>query len=192
MGKILTIEHTLVKFVRLFHRQSFTLYGSRVIVPEVLQGYLLNELHYTHSGIVKMKLLACSYMWWPNLDQNIENLLKSCRECATQRSVTPVAPLCSWPWANLSMKRLHIDFADIEGWQVLVIIDVHSKWIEVVPLWKATAATTVSVLQTFLPTLGYLKNWFQTMDLSLLHKSFATVMESNTLLPHLITLLQTG
>ena len=26
--KILTIQHALVKFVRLFHRQSFTLYGS--------------------------------------------------------------------------------------------------------------------------------------------------------------------
>ena len=27
VGKILTIQHELVKFVRLFHRQSFTLYG---------------------------------------------------------------------------------------------------------------------------------------------------------------------
>ena len=28
VGKILMIEHTFVKFVRLFHHQSFTLYGN--------------------------------------------------------------------------------------------------------------------------------------------------------------------
>ena len=27
VGKILTIQHALVKFIRLFHHQSFTLYG---------------------------------------------------------------------------------------------------------------------------------------------------------------------
>ena len=88
------------------------------------------------------------------MDQNIEDIVKSCRECATQRSLPPVAPLHSWPWANQPMKRLHIDFAEIEGWEVLVIIDVHSKWIEAVPLRKATAATTVSVLQTFFSNFG--------------------------------------
>ena len=134
--------------------QGCLLWGTRVIVPEVLQACLLNELHYTHPGIVKMKLLARSYMWWPNLDQNIEDLVKSCRDCATQRSLPPVAPLHSWPWANQPMKRLHIDFAEIEGWQVLVIIDVHSKWIEAVPLQKATAATAVSALQTFFANFG--------------------------------------
>ena len=89
--------------------------GTRVIVLEALQGRLLNELYYTHPGIIKMKLHACIYMWWPNLDQNIEDLVKSCRECATQRSLPPIAPLQSWPWANQSLKRLHIDFAEIEG-----------------------------------------------------------------------------
>ena len=32
VGKILTIQHTLVKFIRLFHRQSFMLYGNLSIV----------------------------------------------------------------------------------------------------------------------------------------------------------------
>ena len=43
--------------------QGCVLWGTRVIVLEVLQGCLLNELHYTHPGIVKMKLQARSYMW---------------------------------------------------------------------------------------------------------------------------------
>ena len=135
--------------------QGCILWGTRVVIPEVLQARLLKELHYTHPGIVKMKLLARSYMWWPKLDQNIEEIVKSCKDCATQRNLPPVAPLHSWPWANQPMKRLHLDFAEIEGWQVLVIIDVHSKWIEAIPLHKATAATTISALQTFFTNFGF-------------------------------------
>lgn len=90
------------------------LWGTRVIIPPVLQAQLLQELHYTHLGMVKMKLLAHSYMWWPRMNGNIEEIVRSCKECAAQHGLPPVAPLHSWPWANQPMKRLHIDFADVE------------------------------------------------------------------------------
>ena len=35
-----------------------------------------------------------------------------------------------------------------------MIIDIHSKWIEVIPIRKATAATTVSALQSFFANFG--------------------------------------
>ena len=38
---------------------------------------------------------------------------------------------------------------------MLVTIDVHSKWIEAIPLRKATAATTISALQTFFANFGF-------------------------------------
>ena len=123
--------------------QGCLLWGTRVIIPPSLQARLLQELHYTHPGMIKMKLLARSYMWWPRMDSNIEEVVRSCNECAAQRGLPPVAPLHSWPWANQPMKWLHIDFAEIEGLQVLIIIDVHSKWIEAKPLHTATAATTI-------------------------------------------------
>ena len=57
VGKILTIQHALVKFVRLFHRQSFMLYGNgliksfeisytfRVWICSGCCGYILWECH---------------------------------------------------------------------------------------------------------------------------------------------------
>ena len=136
--------------------QGCLLWGTRVIIPKVLQSRLLQELHFTHPGVVKMKLLARSYMWWPKIDCNIEEIVKTCKECTAQRSLPPVAPLHSWPWANQPMKRLHIDFAEIEEFQVLVIIDVHSKWIEAIPLRNATATTTIQALKTFFSSFGLL------------------------------------
>ena len=107
--------------------QGCVLWGTRVIIPDSLRSRLLKELHYTHPGIVKMKLLAHSYMWWPELDVDVERIVRNCQECAMQRNLPPVSPLHSWPWANMPMKRLHVDYAEIEGYQVLIIVDVHSK-----------------------------------------------------------------
>ena len=96
-----------------------------------------------------MKLLARSYIWWHKIDQDIEEVVRTCENCAVQRSLPSKAPLHSWPWANRPMQRIHIDYAEIEGYQVLVIIDIHSKWIEAIPLKTATAATTIEALQKF-------------------------------------------
>jgi len=37
-----------------------------------------------------------------------------------------------------------VDFAETEGYQELIIIDVCSKWIEAIPLHQATTATTIA------------------------------------------------
>ena len=61
--------------------QGCLLWRTRVIIPLSLQARLLQELHYTHPGMVKMKLFARSYMWWPRMDSNIEEVVRSCNGC---------------------------------------------------------------------------------------------------------------
>ena len=88
------------------------------------------------------------------MDKDIESVVTSCQSCAAQRSLPPVAPLHTWPWASHPMQCIHIDFASIEQFQVLVIIDSHSKWIEAMPLRSATASTTVDALRIFFASFG--------------------------------------
>ena len=70
-------------------------------------------------------------------------------DCASLHNLPPKVPLHSWPWAYHPMQQLYIDYADIEGHQVLVIIDVHSKWIEAIPMHSVMADTTVNALRKF-------------------------------------------
>ena len=55
--------------------------GHRVVIPVKLRNKVLSELHEGHLGIVKMKSLAHSYIWWPKIDKDIEHLAKSCPGC---------------------------------------------------------------------------------------------------------------
>jgi ribosome assembly protein YihI (activator of Der GTPase) len=46
--------------------------GMRVMIPYSLQQSVLKELHTGHLGILKMKLLANSFVYWKNIDRDIE------------------------------------------------------------------------------------------------------------------------
>ena len=62
-------------------QDGFLMWGSRVIIPPKHQAQLLAELYEGHLGIVKMKALAGSYIWWPGMDKAIEEVAKGCTGC---------------------------------------------------------------------------------------------------------------
>ena len=52
---------------------------------------MLQELHLGHSGMARMKALARTVIWWPKIDENIEEMVKGCTECQKMRANPTVA-----------------------------------------------------------------------------------------------------
>ena len=82
------------------------LWGYRVIIPQKLRKNILNSLHESHLGIVKTKALARSYVWWPNLDKDIENLVNSCKHCQKLLASPEKCPLIPWKSTNSIWSRI--------------------------------------------------------------------------------------
>lgn len=101
-----------------------------IVVPPKFRQYVLRELHDGHLGVVKMKSIARSYVYWPGLNAQIEELCKNCNACRQQYDAPPHAPLTPWKFRSRPWQRLHAAFAEYKGDHYLIIIDAHSKWIE--------------------------------------------------------------
>ena len=57
------------------------------MVPQKLQDNILKELHRDHPGMVRMKAIARSYLWWEGLDGDIESLVRYCQAYQSVRNV---------------------------------------------------------------------------------------------------------
>ncbi len=52
-----------------------------MVMPSQLRTQVVEEIHEGHPGIVRMKSFARSYVWWPAMDSDLENKVRSCMMC---------------------------------------------------------------------------------------------------------------
>lgn len=131
------------------------LWNNRVIIPEVLRPRLLQQLHSSHLGIVKMKSLARNHFYWPGLNKDVENLANSCQNCLANKISSPKTTLNPWKWPDKPFERIHIDYlGPFLNKYFLVIVDAHSKWLEVFPTNTITSQFTIKALKTTIFRFG--------------------------------------
>ena len=135
--------------------QGCLLWGSRVVVPNKYRQDILEELHDTHPGIVRMKGLGRSYVWWPGLDEAIEKTVKECLTCQQLGNKPSTANLNPWEWPTKPWDRVHIDYAGpVEGKMILIIVDSTTKYIDAHVMSTSTASATIDKLRHTFALLG--------------------------------------
>ena len=143
------------KKLKLSLEDGCILWGTRVVIPKTLQNKVLSMLHDTHIGASKMKSLARSWYWWPNMDADIEKFVKLCSTCAQHAKQPAKSPLQNWDWPLEPWKRIHIDFAGpFLNKMFLIVIDAHSTWIDVKTMTTITASDTIIELKEIFSTHG--------------------------------------
>ena len=131
------------------------LWGSRIIVPKLGREQLLSLLHDGHPGISKMKGLARSYVWWPHIDADIEALVKRCNQCQSSHPSPPTVPMHPWEWPEQPWEHIHIDYAGpFMGKMFLLVIDAHSRWMEVEAVNAASTQNTIEHLHSMFSRFG--------------------------------------
>ena len=118
-----------------------------MIVPLKLRSKILDELHKGHCGIVRMKALSRSYVWWPGLDEEISKVVKECAGCQSVHTLPAKAPLYPWAWTTSPWQRIHVYFfGPILGNMFFLVTDAHFKWPKMSIMSSTTAVHTVTVL----------------------------------------------
>lgn len=160
--------------------QGCILWGMRVVIPNKLQDRVLKELHDGHMGVVKMKALARSYVWWPNINAQLEELAKACSGCQQNQNMPTKAPLHPWAWATTPWQRIHIDYAGpFQNSMFLVVVDAHSKWPEVIPVSSTTSSSTIEVLRDLFARFGIPEQIVSDNGTQFVSEEFQAFVKSN-------------
>lgn len=131
------------------------IWNNKIIIPLTLRQAILKDLHRTRMGMVKLKSLARSYFWWPNLNVQIEGLVSRCEACAHFRNSPEKCKPQIWEWPKEAWSRLHTDYlGPIKGKYYLIILDAHSKWVEVFSTDTITTRFTIHSFRTTFARYG--------------------------------------
>ncbi|XP_055612924.1 uncharacterized protein K02A2.6-like [Uranotaenia lowii] len=130
--------------------------GDRIVVPSSLRQRVLTIAHEGHPGVRMMKSHLWASVWWPKLDQDVENYVKRCRGCALVAAPNPPEPMSrrdlpSGPWEDLA-----IDFLGPlpEGQYLFVVVDFYSRYFEVCEMKTISAESTIQELTTMFSRFG--------------------------------------
>lgn len=62
----------------IFVEDGLLFLNNRMIVPSKMRQKILKQLHESHFGVTKTKKRAKDALYWPGLDEDIENMIGSC------------------------------------------------------------------------------------------------------------------
>ena len=122
------------------------LFSNRVVIPQALQAQVLKLLHVGHPGVVRMKLLARSTVWWISLNSDIETYCQDCLPCARVNFKKVDSETYPWPATKFPFERVHVDFYQFKSVNFFIYVDAYSKWFYVTPMSRCNADAVVAEL----------------------------------------------
>lgn len=125
------------------------------VIPQTLRKRILKELHISHPGIIKMKQLARSYCWWPNISYDIENEVKNCVQCNKFKNNPTKVQIHPWERTSKPFERVHVDFAGpFMNSYFFILVDSYTRWPEIHEVKNMTSKPTISLLRKIFSTFG--------------------------------------
>ena len=105
--------------------------GTTIVIPNKQWQAILKQLHKGHLGLNKCKLRAKETVYWPGLNNELENLDLNCKlclkystaKCKLEPSITLGQEIHLHPWTKLATDIFHF-----EGASYLLIVDYTSHY----------------------------------------------------------------
>ena len=129
--------------------------GAHIVMPQSLWKQTIMLVHEGHQGMVRTKARLQEKVWWPQVDKQVEDAIRSCHPCQLVGPRAKPEPLRSsslpdGPWQEISFDLLEIS----NGEHLLVVVDYYSRWLEAILLKKTDAQHVIKSMEAIFRTHG--------------------------------------
>ena len=136
---------------------KLVLRNTRIVIPTELRQQVLDLAHEGHPGIVKMKSLLRTKVWWPKMDKDVERICRTCHACQVVGSYSTLEPMSrveppTGPWQDLACDLLG---PMPSGEHILVLVDYYSRYVEVAILRSITSESVIKSLEPMFARFGF-------------------------------------
>lgn len=128
---------------------------EKLLLPLALRKQALTIAHRSHPGMSTMKNFLRQGLWWPNMDREVEEFVKSCPECQLIKTNTKPLPITLTELPNNPWEYVSMDFAscsDTMNWKVLVLTDNYSRFLVALPMEKTDTEAVKRALRRIFHT----------------------------------------
>lgn len=128
---------------------------EKLVLPTGLRKRALSLAHRSHPGMSTMKNLLRQGLWWPSMDREVEEFVKSCPECQLVTGGSYPLPISMTELPNNPWDYVSMDFSsssDALNWKALVLTDNYSRFLVAIPMEKTDTDAVKKVLRRIFNT----------------------------------------
>ena len=128
---------------------------ERILIPRSLRKTILANLHQAHFGIEKTKLRARETVFWPGINNDIEQVVNSCDSCLESRNMDAKEPMLTSVIPEYPFQIVGTDLFHWDGQEYIIVVDYYSRFWEIERLKKTDSSIIVQKLKAVFFSVWY-------------------------------------
>ena len=122
---------------------GIVLWGARMIIPASLGKEVLQQLHASHQGQERTLRRARQIVYWPNISNDIRNIVPSCKACAEHLPSLQAQPIQQEVQPSRPFESVSSDLFHVAGKTFLLLVDRFSGWPIVADCGRSSSTAVV-------------------------------------------------
>ena len=127
--------------------------GSRVVIPASVRPGTLIRLHDAHQGLTSTLQRARRTVYWPELQDDISEMVQKCHECIRHGNKKPRPPDRQIS-ATRPLELLGVDVVQFQCQRALVTVDYYSGFLTYDTLSRETTEAVTKALNNIFRKFG--------------------------------------
>ena len=107
---------------------------------------ILHKMHIGHLEREKCKYRARQVVFWPNMNQDIDNVIGSCEVCLKYQLKQSKEPLKPYLAATIPWQVVTTNLFEVNK-KIVVLVDAYSSYPEVGSISNKSSATVMKVMK---------------------------------------------